>query len=567
MRLAIAEALEEFAGPIATVCGAWHVPALRRKVAKADDKACLKALPTLKVTATWAPWTNTRLTIASGYGAGVASPGWYDHLWGELRRGARGEFSPRAFTAQWQTRVAALLRTSGHVTSTASVIEATRLAETLAALRELPLPGLGEMRDASLAVLCQGEVLPLRTIEEKLIVGTDVGAVDPDVPQMPLQSDLTRQQKRLKLKPEALESELSLDLRSDAGLAKSLLLHRLNVIDVGWGKLSDPGGSRGTFRERWLLRWDPEFSVRLAEAIIHGPTIVEAASNAAVSSARDASDLGMLSAIVQRCLLADLGEAARVAIRLLQAKAAVTADIGALAAATPPLVTILRYGAAREMPVAELRLLATSLIEAVCVGLVYACRNLDRTAAGELHDKLTEFNRALPLLDNEGLTHDWRTALHSLTEDAFAAALLRGSAVRMLYDQNELSPEQAQSLLSRALSPSVKSAEAGEWLEGFLSDGGQMLLYDAPLLSAVDGWLLRLGEEDFTNLLPMLRRAFSTCDAGERRRLLDMVRQPASAAPAQSGAAGSLDVDVPGFAAALPLLLTILGLDGKEAGV
>ncbi len=564
MRLAIAEALKEFDGPVATVCGAWHAPALRRKVAKADDKALLKDLLKLKVTATWAPWTNTRLTIASGYGAGIASPGWYGHLWGELRRWREGGLSPRAFTALWQTRVAALLRKSGRITATASVIEAARLAETLAALRELPLPGLAEMRDASLATLCHGEVLPLRLIEEKLIVGNDVGAVDPDVPQMPLQADLTRQQKRLKLKPEALEAELPVDLRSDAGLAKSLLLHRLNLINVGWGKLTDPGGSRGTFRERWILRWDPEFSVRLAEAIIHGPTIVEAASNAAVSRAKEATELGVLSGIVQSCLLADLGEAARVAISLLQAKAAVTADIGALAGATPPLVTILRYGAAREIPVDELRLLATSLIEAVCAGLVYACRSLDRAAAGELHAKLSEFNRALPLLDNEGLTADWRKALGSLSEDSFAAALLRGFAVRMLYDQSVLSPEEAQTLLSRALSPSVTPGEAGEWLEGFLADGGQMLLHDAALLAAIDGWLVPLGEEDFTNLLPMLRRAFSACDAGERRRLLDMLRQPASAAPAQAAASGGAVADAPGFAAALPLLLTILGLDGKE---
>ena len=75
MRLAIADALKETDGPIAAVCGAWHVPALRRKAPKAEDKALLKDLPKLKVAATWAPWTNTRLTIASGYGAGISSPG------------------------------------------------------------------------------------------------------------------------------------------------------------------------------------------------------------------------------------------------------------------------------------------------------------------------------------------------------------------------------------------------------------------------------------------------------------------------------------------------------------
>ncbi|MFM9977546.1 MAG: DUF5682 family protein, partial [Sphingomonadaceae bacterium] len=136
MRLAIAAAMKDVEGRVAVVCGAWHVPALRRKVPLAEDRALLKSLPKTKVVATWVPWTDTRLTVASGYGAGVRSPGWYTHLWNEFQRPdferAAGNLSARAFTARWQSRVAGLLRQNGRTTSTASVIEAARLAETLA---------------------------------------------------------------------------------------------------------------------------------------------------------------------------------------------------------------------------------------------------------------------------------------------------------------------------------------------------------------------------------------------------------------------------------------------------
>jgi hypothetical protein len=518
------------------------------------------------------PWTNTRLASASGYGAGVDSPGWYAHLWQELERAdaGAGDLSPRTFTARWQARVAGLLRDNGRASSTASVIEAARLAESLAALRELALPGLDEMREASLATLCQGEPAPWRLIETNLVIGGDVGGIDEGVPQMPLQADLARWQKRLKLKPEALDRDLSLDLRSESGLARSLLLHRLTLIGVPWGRLTDAGASRGTFRENWKLRWQPEFAVNLAEALVHGTTIEQAAGNAAVVAARKAVSMGQVSEAVKGCLLAGLTEAARVAIALLQGQAAATSDVGTLAQAIPPLATILRYGTAREMPEAELRLLVTSLAEAVCSGLVYACRNLQVEEAASLRTRLAEVDRALLLIESEPITTDWRRALIRLADDGDTHAMLRGFAVRRLYDQGVLEREDAGRHLSRALSRAVPPIEAGHWLDGFLGEAGQVLLYDEVLVALIDAWICGLSEEDFVALLPMLRRAFSGFDRSERRRLLDSLRAPVrTAIPRGNGepllpAPPQAVAEAPGFAAALPLLLTILGLEARK---
>lgn len=558
MRLAIATALAETGGAVAVVCGAWHAPALRRRADK-EDRSALRGLPKIKVAATWVPWTDTRLAAGSGYAAGVASPGWYRHLWDELARPG-SELTPRRLTARWQARVAALLRDNGHATSPASVIEAARLAETLAALRDLALPGLDEMREAGLATLCHGETVPWRLIEKMLIVGNAVGEIDDSVPQMPLQADLARQQKKLKLKPEALERDVSLDLRTETGLAKSLLLHRLRLINVPWGQQEDVGGSRGTFRENWKLKWDPEFSVRLAEALVHGTTVEQAAGNAAIAAARTSPTLGKISATVTGCLLAGLPDAARMTISALQGAAAATSDIAALAEAVPPLAAILRYGTARDMPADELRLLVTSLTGTVCAGLNYACRSLRHEEAGTLRGKLVELDRAVALIDSEPIAGDWRRALRQAADDAACHALLRGFAVRALYDRGALAAADTGDHLSRALSRAVPPNEAGDWLDGFLGGAGQVLLHDAQLLRLIDQWIAGLAEEGFVELLPMLRRAFSGLDAGERRRLLDGVGRPALAA---AGAAepATADTDAPGFAAALPLLLTILGID------
>src|SRR6185295_13300043 len=152
-------------------------------------------------------------------------------------------------TASWLTRVATLLRQEGQQASTASVIEAVRLALALASLRGHVMPGLAEMRDATLSALCHGDAAPFRLIETRLVIGDRVGRIDDGVPQMPLAADLARLQRRARLEPAALETEIAVDLRSDAGTLKSTLLHRLNLIAVPWGRLVDAEAGRGTFRE------------------------------------------------------------------------------------------------------------------------------------------------------------------------------------------------------------------------------------------------------------------------------------------------------------------------------
>jgi hypothetical protein len=81
--------------------------------------------------------------------------------------------------------VARLLRAEDLDVTPAHIIEAVRLAETLAALRERPLPGLPELNEAILTVFCFGNPVPLRLIEEKLIIGERSAACRPKPPWPP----------------------------------------------------------------------------------------------------------------------------------------------------------------------------------------------------------------------------------------------------------------------------------------------------------------------------------------------------------------------------------------------
>jgi hypothetical protein len=562
MRGEIRKALKEYPGKIAVVVGAWHVPALRAKVPALEDRATLKDAAKVKTEISWVPWTETRLAAASGYGAGVQSPGWYGHLW-QLYEAGPLLSAPDRFAATWQAKVATLLRAEGHPAATASVIEAARLALSLAAMRDRPAPGLAEMRDATLAALCHGDAAPYKVIETRLVVGQAVGVVDASVPQMPLAADLAAWQRRLRLKPEELAQDISLDLRSEAGFAKSVLLHRLDLLAVPWGRLVDAGAGRGTFREIWRLAWAPELSVRLAEALIHGVTIEQAAGAAAVARMTETESIGVLSETVRRCLLSDLPEAAERCIALLQQAAVNAVDIVALMRAVPSLVSVLRYGTARKMPLEALSALAKALAVEVNAGIGLACGGLDDAAAEQMRGAMAEFDAALLLLDDAHLTAEWHVRLGDLVDNPSVVPPVAGLALRRLYDRSVQGADAVARAFARALSPTQPPKAAGQWLQGFLGGNAEVILQDEVLFGLIDAWLGEQEEAGFVEILPMLRRAFGSFGAIERRRLLGQVEK----GPA---AAGSLDrrpatAESPGFTQAVPLLLTILGLDQEAA--
>lgn len=395
MRQSIRAAQKEGFERIAVVCGAWHLGGLVAEHTVKADTALLKGLPKLKVQTTWVPWTYRHLSRASGYGAGIASPGWYEHLW-------KSHGSPQPRAIGWLARVARLMRERELDCSSAHLIEASRLAEALAALRERPAPGLEELHEATRTVLTLGDDTVLHFIHDALVVGDRFGSVPPDVPVVPLQRDLEQAQKSLRLKPEALQKTLDLDLRNANDLARSHLLHRLNLIGVGWGSLAKVGRSaRGTFHEIWSLQWQPEFVLRLIEASVWGRTVEEAATARAIDRSAQSPDLVALSALVDSVLLADLDHAVAAVTQALENRAAVTGDAQQLLAALPPLANVFRYGNVRQTDASMVGHVLDGLIVRAAISLPLAASSLDDAAAETLREKLLGAHAAVALRDGE----------------------------------------------------------------------------------------------------------------------------------------------------------------------
>ncbi|HUG85301.1 MAG TPA: DUF5682 family protein, partial [Euzebya sp.] len=520
MRRVLRAVIKSGAPRIAVVCGAYHAPVMHPDdfPTLAADTALLKGLRRTKVTATWAPWTARRLGYASGYGAGVTSPGWYAHCFAT---------PTEEVVSRWMVIVAQALRGHDLDAPSASAIDAVRLAQTLAALRGRPQAGLAECTEAVQTVLCGGSAVPLQLIHDEVVVGHALGQVPEETPQVPLARDLDAQAKTARLRRAAQPKLISLDLRTDAGLRKSVLLHRLDLLDVRWGRATDVGGSAGTFKEAWTLEWRPELAVAVIEAGVWGTTVASAAEARAADLAAQAPALAGLTDVLERCLPADLPTATAAVVDQIERRSAGQHDTMALMRSAEPLARSCRYGDVRQMDTTGLRQVLRALVQRVAASLGPAVAALDDDAAQQARVALDGVQRAVSLLgdDDPTLLHGWLDALSGVAAMRGVHGAISGRVVRLLLDNRRVHAGDARDRLSRELSPAREARQAAAYLDGFLDGDATLLLLDHELLALIDDWMERAADAAFDDLLPLLRRTFSRYSAPERRAIGPQLRR------------------------------------------
>lgn len=520
MRKVLRKAVKNYT-KVAVVCGAFHAPVLDnyKSFKIATDNAILKGIKRIKTETTWIPWTYERLSYSSGYGAGVLSPAWYKML-----------FSNRKdVVIRWMTKVAKLLRKEDLDASSAHVIEAVRLARTLAALRGLPISGIAEMDEAAKTIFCGGYDEPMQLIREQLIIGNAMGKVSDNVPVVPLQKDLEKLIKTARLSKEYQATGATtkaLDLRKNTHTIASLLLHRLNVLNIDWGKPQSIGGQKqGSFHENWRLKWKVGFPLAIIEAGMWGNTVESAATNFIRKTAFEAENLSKLSELLDAAIDADLQGALPYLVKLVQDKSAVTKDVLDLMRTLPILVKKLRYGTVRKTDLSSIELVVNQILPRIFIGLPTACQGVDNDAAAEIFELLQLTNRSISLLDNEFYLEQWDKTLLQIAENQAINGVLSGGSIRILSDRGVITMEKTGEKMAFALSLSRDIAEAAQWLEGFLHGSGLLLIYNHSFWNIVNNWVEQLPMEKFNDILPLLRRTFSTFEQPEREKMMDLAKK------------------------------------------
>jgi hypothetical protein len=417
---------------------------------------------------------------------------------------------------------------------------------------------LPELTEAVLAAMLGGDGTALALVRDRLVVGDALGAVPEATPSVPLQAALAREQRRLRLAPEATQRALVLDLRQPIDRERSVLLHRLQLLDVPWGRAEQTAG-KGTFKEGWRIEWRPELSLAVIEAAPWGNTVGDAATARAAALVARAPDLPSLSALLGRLLVADVPAATREAVARLDALAAASGDVGQLCDALPPIARTLRYGDVRGTDEALLARVVAALTARIAAGLPAACGALDDDAAAATYARVVAVHDAITRLQDAELHALWHDTLRRVLALPDVHGLVAGRCARLLLDGGVLTIDDAGRRWGAALARGTDPSAAAAWIEGFLRDSGTLLVHDATLFPLLDAWLSGLPPDVFDAVLPLLRRTVGTFEAPERRRLGERAAHGRAPTLASARAADGR-FDVARAAATLPTVARLLGL-------
>ncbi len=526
MKREIQQAIDSGIPPekIFCVCGAFHVSGLEENAPMTSGE--LASLPAVKASATLMPYSYYRLSSRSGYGAGNRAPAYFHLLWDALN--GRG---PQDTAYLYLTRLAAAHRKAGNLVSSAGVIEALRLAQTLAAMRGSRYPVLADLRDAAITTMGHGNFSELSVAAADTEIGKRTGFLPEGVSRTSVQEDFYRQLKNLRLeKFRTVELQrLDLDLRERLNvksqeaalldLRRSFFLHQLRILDIHFARLLPSRQDGANWGEYWEVRWTPEVEIEVVESALLGDTIEGAAAFALKERAEKSGSIREASEIFQDAFLCGMPAAAQHALAVLQGLSVDAAALTEVADTAQRLSLVVRYGDLRRFDAKPVVPLLGQLYLRACLTLEDACScdakaapavtaAMDQLNALQLNHDFLDQDRWLELLERVSDRDDLNTRCSGF---AMAALLERGAA-----DENLLSRE-----VSRRLSPGVPAELGAGWFEGLASKNRYALIARLSLWRSLDGYLGGLDDTDFRRALVFLRRAFADFSPAEKNDIAE----------------------------------------------
>ena len=528
MKRQIAQAADKYKpAEIAAVTGAYHAKALLDDSLSPMSDEEFGALPATEVKITLMPYSYYRLSSRSGYGAGNKAPAYFQLMWECLKCGDMERLAPL-----YLSNIGFHAREAGNYNSTASIIEAVRLAKSLSAMHGGIYPTLKDLRDSAVCLLGNGELSAVSDAVARVDVGTAIGELPEGVSQTPVQDDMNRQLKRLKLEKykSVVAQDIALDLRENrlvqnaeaAGidLNRSIFFNRLLLLNIGFAEFRGEGSS--SWSENWMLRWSPENEIEVVEATLKGETIENAAAFVLKEQFEAANSILEIAKLLRVAYICHLLSETPNGLSRLQALCVESENFAEAANTAFEISNIIKYRDVRSIDATPLiPILQQVFLRAVLV--MFEGANCDEEASKGYIEAID----AMHMVSQEQFEHIddalWLKKLRELADSDSRNAKISGVATAILMERGEISDEDLKTSVMRRMSYGVPGDLAALWFEGLSARNRYVLLSKVSIWKQLDDYLDTLDDAGFRRALVFLRRAFSAFEPNEKNSITDIL--------------------------------------------
>ena len=452
-----------------------------------------------------------------GYASGMRCPGFYDDIMKRLMNGEKENVYNDA-VLELLIKTAKKTAQKDIPVSIADITSAQSVMTGLAALRNVSQCGLAELYDGITSAFIKGEktvssALPLN-IMKKLATGSGVGHIGDKSHVPPLVADFEKQCETLKLRytsviPQELDAAL---FGSERGLTVSRFLHRVTYLGTGFAELKKgpdlhSGRDRSRVHELWTYRRTPQVDAVLIDHTTDGFTIGEACATVAAHALEDRRRCADAAGTAVDCFLMGIPLTDE-QMELLDSIVSNDGDFFSLGSGLRCFCRLFDLQKLYEFEDSS----SQEYMNRIMSRLILQLPSMADIPDEESGDTIDIMRLMYSLTVNE--LPEWRDALESALISISAAKdknpAVYGAAMGLLYAMQPSRRSDAEEAMRGYLSGSSQVRRLGaDYLRGLFSTAGDIVLADDSFLLMTDELISGFDTQDFMEILPPLRLAFS----------------------------------------------------------
>jgi hypothetical protein len=472
----------------------------------------------------------------NGYASGMPYVNYYQQIWKQLS----GRKPTEVFKQSNLFMISTLskeLRKNEETISTSDGIEAYAMIQGLAQLRQKREGGVYELQDGIRTAFVKGEdsfanVKPLELLSA-LLTGNEIGEVAPNEFIPPIVKDFKESCSNLKLHMKTTgQHRKQLDLYSNEKHREiSHLLHCASYLDVGFAtKKSGPDFVNyidiHRVRENWTYTYTSLVEARLVEYASYGGTVKEAVIR------KMEEELAQIPSHHSKEYAKKLMESHRMGLEALSdslflaLKEALLQDGSFLSLCGTLSILNHMYSHRSLLGISD----ESALVPLLTLGYEQAVSRLYQIyrSQPDEHHECIQALKTLGMLakrdetnfDQERLLDD----LASLLQFPDLAPMLEGACIAILAQAYQIRrPEIVTRARSYILGTPDKVKLISSYLQGVFATARDVLLYDDVLLKSLNELFMTLSHEQFIEMAPELRLAFTNFTAAEVNLIMKQI--------------------------------------------